>query len=485
MSILQKARQYEESHIDDIDSKPEFHVSPVIGWLNDPNGFSLYQEEVHLFYQYHPYDTEWGPMHWGHYKTDDFIKWEYLPIAIAPDEEYDLIGCFSGSAIEHDGKHVLFYTGVTESESSNNGSEILQNQCIAIGDGIDYQKPKENPIIDGELLPEGFSNIDFRDPKVWKEDDVFHMVVANRNNDGKGQILLFQSDTLMNWKFTTVLMEYKKQFGNMWECPDFFKLDSKHILIISPQDMMARDLEYHNGNNVVYFLGEYNKEQHVFEDETSYAVDYGLDFYAPQTMQAADGRRILIGWMQSWDTKLKGADHNWVGMMTIPRELKLINNRLIQTPVREIEQYRHNKVNYVDYEIKGHTYVEGISGRTIDMMIDLLNGEYSTFDISFAQNEDYRVYCSYNKKDNILKFDRKYSGLHRDIICEREVKLASNTLKNIRVLLDKYSAEIFINDGEQVLSSLYFTPLEAKDIQFYCDGSVNINIEKFDIIVHR
>lgn len=114
MYTCQKADEYIEKNRVDRADKPEFHLTTPVGWLNDPNGFSIYKGKVHLFYQFHPYRTEWGPMHWGHSTSDDFIRWEELPTALAPDSDYDAFGCFSGTAIENDGKHVLFYTGVVE-----------------------------------------------------------------------------------------------------------------------------------------------------------------------------------------------------------------------------------------------------------------------------------------------------------------------------------------------------------------------------------
>jgi len=115
-SNLDRARSYEEKVGKQIPDgqKCVFHLTPEVGWMNDPNGFSLYRGEYHLFYQYHPYSSVWGPMHWGHQKTRDFIKWEQLPCALAPDTEYDGQGCFSGSAVEHEGKHILMYTGVLD-----------------------------------------------------------------------------------------------------------------------------------------------------------------------------------------------------------------------------------------------------------------------------------------------------------------------------------------------------------------------------------
>ena len=108
-------------------------------------------------------------MHWGHSVSEDMISWENLPVALAPDEKYDAFGCFSGSALEANGKHVLLYTGVSRQVLEDGREEERQNQCIAYGDGISYEKSSKNPVVTGELMPENCSRIDFRDPKVWKK----------------------------------------------------------------------------------------------------------------------------------------------------------------------------------------------------------------------------------------------------------------------------------------------------------------------------
>ena len=140
--MLQKARDFEKKYLPYTQSEqPRFHVTGGIGWINDPNGFAPYKGEYHLFFQYYPYDTKWGPMHWGHVKTRDFIHWERLPAALAPDTEYDRNGCFSGGAVElPDGRHLLMYTGVRCARRRNGKIDEYQTQCLAIGDGVDYEK---------------------------------------------------------------------------------------------------------------------------------------------------------------------------------------------------------------------------------------------------------------------------------------------------------------------------------------------------------
>ena len=158
---LEKARLYEIEEAKNIpqEEKPAFHVSAPVGWINDPNGFSVFKGKVHLFYQYHPYSRDWGPMHWGHSVTEDMIRWEQLPTALAPDQEYDREGCFSGSAIEADGKQALIYTGVTTEKLPDGKEEVRQNQCLAWGDGKDYVKAEKNPVVTGDMLPEKCSRV--------------------------------------------------------------------------------------------------------------------------------------------------------------------------------------------------------------------------------------------------------------------------------------------------------------------------------------
>ena len=169
---LQKARAYEAEHGAAIspEERPAYHMTPYVGWLNDPNGFSYYKGKYHQFYQYNPYDVRWAPMHWGHAVSTDLLHWEYLPCALAPDSPADNgPGCFSGSATEmDDGRQLLMYTSVVAEKQPNGEMRDIQTQSIAIGDGLDYEKPACNPVLTQKDLPEGFSKFDFRDPKIWR-----------------------------------------------------------------------------------------------------------------------------------------------------------------------------------------------------------------------------------------------------------------------------------------------------------------------------
>ena len=489
--MLQKARDFEKKYLPyTISELPKFHVTGGIGWINDPNGFAPYKGEYHLFFQYYPYDTKWGPMHWGHVKTRDFVRWERLPAALAPDTEYDRDGCFSGSAVElPDGRHLLMYTGVRNTRRRNGRIESCQTQCLAIGDGVDYEKLDINPVIDSSSLPEGGSSEDFRDPKIWCENGRYYAVMGNRCADGSGTILLYQSRDALNWEYVSVLSACHNQYGLMWECPDYFPLDGKHVLLVSPQDMDAIGLEFHPGNANVCLIGNYDRKLHHLNRESVQAIDYGLDFYAPQTLLAQDGRRVMIAWMQNWETSsCKPRELPFFGQMTIPRELSVCSGRLYQTPVRELENYRGVKIDYHNVLIKGETNLRGINGRCLDMTVTVRPGNennmYRWFRLYVAKDGEHFTFMRYRPDTGTIKVDRTHSGFPHDIVNVREfpVNLKDGALK-LRVIMDRYSMELFVNDGEQAASFVLYTPAKAESISFSSDGSVLIDVEKYELLM--
>lgn len=485
---LRKARLYEAEHMSLVakEDRPMFHVTGGIGWINDPNGFSVYQGEYHLFFQYHPYSTEWGPMHWGHVKTKDFVKWERLPIALAPDEKFDEKGCFSGSAIElPDGRQLLMYTGVVHEADEKGIVKDIQQQCIAIGDGINYEKYEHNPVIDSSMLPEGGNKHDFRDPKIWEEDGIYYVAVANRTEDGSGAILKYKSEDGFHWKYEETIDRCFNEYGKMWECPDFFELENKQVLMVSPQEMQAIGMEFHVGNGTAFFVGEYNKN-HKFERKSVQAIDYGLDFYAPQTLLTPDGRRIMIAWMQNWTTSnCKNSEQLYFGEMTFPRELFMKNGRVCQLPVKEIENYYGRKVAFENVLVHGVTTLPGIHGRVIDMTVRIrpANEEgFNWFRVNVAKDGENVTVIRYKPKSRMMRIDRSRCGFPNDIVHIRDFMV--NTVDGeltIRILMDKHSLELFVNDGEQAATMMVYTDQTASSITFDAEGDVLMNVTKYDL----
>ena len=269
----------------------------------------------------------------------------------------------------------------------------------------------------------------------------------------------------------------------MWECPDFFALDEKYFLICSPQNMKAQKYEFHNGNNSVYFVGDYNENTHTFQKEMPKTLDYGLDFYAPQTTELPDGRRILIAWMKSWDACVIPEEQKWQGMMTLPRELHYVNGKLYQKPVEELKNYRKNSCRLENQEVSGTVQFDEVKGRILDLTVEICEGVFDEFCIELAHNQEYTTSYTYYRKKQIMEVNRTYCGVTRDIVCQRAWKLPEQKepLK-LRFIMDRQSIELFINDGEQVSTTAICTPMEAEEIVFCCDGTVKINVEKHELI---
>lgn len=487
---LSEARKYEAETENKVtgEERPGFHFSPRIGWLNDPNGFSFHDGEYHLFYQYHPYSTYWGPMHWGHAVSKDLLHWRHMPVAIAPDSDYDGAGCFSGSALTlPDGRHLLLYTGVRKEETAQ-GIKEVQTQCIAIGDGIDYEKYEGNPVVDESLLPEGASRYDFRDPKAWrKADGSYRFVAGNASADGDGQVLLYKSKDAIHWEFAKVFAANNKRFGLVWECPDFFVLDGKGVLLASPTEMLA-GTKYYSGNGTLCLIGSYDEETDTFIEEGDQAIDDGIDFYAPQTLLAPDGRRIMIGWMQNWDTcNVRQKPMPWFGQMSLPRELSIRNGRLYQQPVRELITLHGAEVKYENVVFSGEMKFDGIAGRKIDMELSVRAGDeregYRKFTLYFAQDEVHHTSVTFRPHESLIEVNREASGSRRALIHRRSAHVRSmEGSVRLRLILDSFSAEIFVNDGEHVLSQTIYTDMSADGISFYADAPVAMDIVKHDIL---
>ena len=487
--LLEKAREFEAEKLRQIQEteRPAFHLTGGCGWINDPNGLSYYKGEYHLFHQYHPYSNLWGPMHWGHAKSKDLLSWERLPAAMAPDQTYDNFGCFSGSALElADGRHLLLYTGVQTIPDAPEGKDGRQTQCLAFGDGVNYEKYEGNPVIQPETLPEGCSTVDFRDPKMWQEEDgTFYTVVAGMKQDGNGLIALYKSADALNWEFCGILAESSKQLGGMWECPDFFELDGKKVLMVSPMAMIPKEKEYHVGHTTLAMIGGYDKERCRFEQETMQQIDDGIDFYAPQSLLTPDGRRVMIGWMQSWpNSKFVPDGAKYFGQMTMPRELHIRDGRLIQTPVRELENYRGERVLHENVTVKDQDLMlDGVEGRILDMTITVREfSELECLDILVAANEGYHTSVSFMPAKGLLHIDRSFSGYLYDIVHSRDIPAEpKNGQLELRFVMDRYSLEIFVNGGETTGTAVLFTPLEAQKIIFRAQGTAQMDVEKYEL----
>lgn len=504
---LERANAYIKANKDNVvqDFRPGYHVTGEIGWINDPNGFSYFNDEYHLFYQYYPYKAQWGPMHWGHLKSKDLIQWTDLPVALAPDQDYDRDGCFSGSAIQVDDQHVLMYTGHVN-PNPEDPSQIRQTQCIAIGDGQTYEKIVDNPVITAKDLAEDTSIQDFRDPKIFEQDGLYYTVIGSRTTDSKGQILLYSSGDLKEWTYKGILLRGTEDFGTVWECPDLFEIDGQSVLLMSPQFLKRDGDRYHNIHSSVYKVGKVDLTETSFEVEHVDEIDYGFDFYAPQTLIDSKGRRIMIAWMQMWDRTIPTAElgHQWAGMMTLPRVLSLKDNVLYQEPVKEIENYRGRQTSLQGSLEQSYTHAE-LKGNQLELNVTLKPKGATRFGLKLRKGEGTsagsgtsvgesvgeETLLYYDVEEEKLYFDRSKSGHDTGVSPTEEgvdgvrsvpVKLDNGEL-NLRMFLDRSSVEVFINGGIRTMSSTVYPSPHSNGIELFADGEVEFELDQWEIEV--
>lgn len=461
---LIQSQNYIDSIKDEIKNKPYrqgYHFMAPTGWINDPNGLSFYNGEYHLFYQHNPYSGEWKSMHWGHAVSNDLINWRHLPEALAPSEFYDNDekgGCFSGSAVDDNGVLTLMYTGTV-----NEGDTTIQTQCIATSnDGINFKKYENNPVI--AKYPEDGS-MDFRDPKVWRENDAWYVVIgSSKDNDGKA--LLYKSDDLRDWEYVGVLAESNGEFGYMWECPDFFKLDDKYVLILSPMGVENR--------KVIYFVGDMDYNTGKFTYETEGEIDLGFDYYAPQTLLDDKNRRIMIGWQNSWGWMpgFNGfgptVEDKWNGCMSIPREIKLTkDNRLQFIPVKELETLRRECVSFNDKVCSDEGMDLNIGNGVhyeLNIDIDLSKTTSNEFSIELRKSKEKETKITFDLKNKKMIFNRDNSDEYSKGIKICDLDVEGNIL-SFKILSDTSSIEIYTNDYTTVLTSNIYPSSEETNIK--------------------
>ncbi|WP_413379878.1 glycoside hydrolase family 32 protein [Alkalihalobacillus sp. 1P02AB] len=451
-----------------------YHVMPQANWMNDPNGFCLFNGEYHLFYQHHPFTPEWGPMYWGHVKSKDLVYWEHQPIALAPSEDYDVDGCFSGSAIEVDGKLYLMYTG-NRWTGENQEVDLKQVQCLAVSeDGLHFTKLEQNPVISeapaGDIHP-----FHFRDPKVWKEAEHYYCVLGSQTRERVGQVLLYRSVDLISWEFVNIMAKGEGNMGYMWECPDVFTLGDKNCMVMSPQGVVPEGEKYLNLHQAAFLLGDLDLEKGTLAYQEMELLDYGFDFYAPQTTVDKQGRRVLVAWMTMWESEMPEQEFNWAGAMSLPRVLNLQNGQLIQQPLPELESLRYDHVQYANEPLQNNTSFKGVSGNCLELKVVFDAKEATTFGLKVHLDKELgeETVFTYLVDEQAFCLNREKSGSGPGGI--RKVPLALRDGKlELQLFLDKSSVEVFLQNGEKVMTARIYPNKNSKAIEFFSDEVIEL-----------
>ncbi|MEW9671623.1 glycoside hydrolase family 32 protein [Ammoniphilus sp. 3BR4] len=471
MNKLEKANEYIRLNKEKVTNRPYFHFTPEIGWMNDPNGFCFYRGTYHLFYQYYPYDVDWNDMHWGHATTHDFVHWQYQPVALANDKVYDANGCFSGSAIEKDGKLFLMYTGHIDPNLGfdRDEAQVIERQCLAFSeDGIRFEKVEKNPVIGEKELPEGYLICDFRDPKVMEVNGVYYCVLSVRNEQRRGEILMFKSGNLLDWTFHASIYQSRFEENTLLECPDLFRLGHKDVLVYS---VMPCDPEFQGDVNhkTAYVLGEMDYERGVFKPESSGLLDYGHTFYAPQSTEGQNGERLLIGWMHRWHQTAPPKDYGFNGMMSLPRRLAIKNHALIQQPAIEMGSHFTPSIHHEQMELRPDERMEIQGEQTGYLRLSLSPSRTKRFTVELHKNEAKSTRVEVDAEGSRISLTSDYGS--QDSIIITDCFDSRKEEWTLEFFIDLHSIELFINSGEKVVSFAAYDRDKGSDLSIYGQGS--------------
>jgi fructan beta-fructosidase len=470
----QASSYYRELH------RPQFHFSPEINWMNDPNGLVHFDGEYHLFYQYNPLGNSWGHMSWGHAVSKDLVHWEHLPLALA---EENGIMIFSGCALV-DWKNTSRLGRGDEPPliavySGHGHDRQTQNLAYSHDRGRNWIKYADNPVLDiGER--------DFRDPKVfWHEpSQKWVMVVALA---AQRKVQFYGSQDLKVWEFLSDFGPAGAKDKPNWECPDLFELpiegEPGQTRWILEADM--GDGAIAGGSGGEYFVGQFDGTRFRSDyplDEIRW-VDYGRDFYAPVSwsdIPQSDGRRIWIGWMNNWQSHMLPT-HPWRGAQSVPRVLSLRRTtgglRLVQRPTDELERLRGTHVRLEDLPLsEGDVDLaeRNISGELIEIVAEWELGSATEFGLKVRQGGDEETIVGYDMAQQSLFVDRRESGLvgfdpvfpgkHSGPMPPQDGRI------RLQILVDSSSIEVFGNDGHTVITDCIFPSPTSQGVSLYSRG---------------
>lgn len=432
--------------------RPTFHFLPPANWMNDPNGLIQYQGQYHLFYQYNPNGAFWGTMHWGHAMSEDLVHWRHMPVALTPEPGGpDQDGCFSGCAVDVDGVPTLMYTGVRGDD---------QLPCIATshdGDLTTWEKYAENPVI--TTPPSGLETIFFRDHSAWKENGSWYQVIGSGIKGSGGAALVYHSRDFYDWQYANPLVplaEVAQGIGKDatgWECPDFFEINGRHVLIVSLWD--------HRPLRVAYMVGDYVSER--FNPTNDGIVDPGECFYAPQSFTDEMGRRIMFGWLRESRSDEWQAEAGWSGVMSLPRVLSVLGDGSLATaPAPELKTFRAKHLQLLGDDLRTGQGVPlgDIPGDALELLMRVSPNATGTVGIEVLRSGDGTEATSvtYDVPSKTVSLDTRRSSFSNDAeggvyrvehldVDERPVEL--------HVFVDHSVVEVFINDEKCISARAY------------------------------
>jgi levanase/fructan beta-fructosidase len=474
--------------------RPEWHYTAERNWLNDPNGLLYVNGTYHLFYQHNPFGPDWGNMSWGHATSRDLFSWEEQPVAIPCDGQEAI---FSGSAVFDERNTsglgtagnpplVAIYTSAYSDASPLAGRQA-QSLAYSLDEGRTWTKYQGNPVLDR-------ASADFRDPKVfWYEGAAGSYWVMAAVEAAERQVVLYKSADLKTWEQLSAFGPANAT-GGVWECPDLFELpvdgnpeDAKWVLIvnINPGGVAG-------GSAGQYFVGEFDGVEFRSESTVTEGLqkdgsrmreygwlDWGRDYYAAVSFNGiADGRRIMIGWMNNWDYAGSTPTGGWRSAMSLPREVSL--TRLNGTAVLRQEALDpSNGPGSLNLRLGPQPLAPGIvelpaAATAARIDVEFEPGAARCVGLVVRAGGAERTLVSYDVREGMLRLDRRESGnvgFHETFPSVEAVAVPMQEGRiRLRVYLDRCSLEVFAQGGLATITDLVFPSEASTALAVFAEG---------------
>jgi beta-fructofuranosidase len=436
--------------------------------MNDPNGLIQWGSTYHLFYQYNPHAPVHGTIHWGHATSENLVHWQHLPVALAPEPgRPDQDGCWSGCAVDDSGTPTLIYT-------ANRAGQ--QCACLATSaDGLlTWQKYEGNPLI--AEPPPGLPVLGMRDHCVWREAGRWYQVIGAGIAEQGGAALLYRSADLRAWEYLHPLLvgdqrrEQPLWTGTFWECPDFFALDGRYVLVASIWDA-----------GILYgsaaFVGSYQDGR--LRPAIEHKLDYGdRYFYAPQSFRDQQGRRIMFGWLPEGRGLAEQHASGWSGVMSLPRVLSLsADGQVCSQPAPELAVLRaaHTRLSAQPLPAGQILWLSEVGGDSLELLVELRPGRAlrSTLLLRASPDgtEQTRIY--YDAGLRQLVVDRAHSSQNGAVDSaphRAPLDVGPGEALRLRVFLDHSVLEVFANERVSISSRIYPTRPDSLGVAVLAEG---------------
>jgi beta-fructofuranosidase len=458
-------------------NRPKYHLLPAANWTNETHGLVYYKGKYHIFNQKNGTNVFLGQINWGHFSSPDLVQWTEHKPALTPEEGYDEIGIWSGHVVKDDkGVPLIMYTG-------GNDKEI--GMCLAFPEDdnlINWKKFKSNPVVKGP--PKQYQRRDFRDPYIWKEKDVWYMIIGYglvEKEVQKGALLLYKSNDLKKWTYLHPLFKGNPKVDNsgiFWEMPVFWKIKDKYILAVNP-------IPYDGKPAInLYWTGSFINEKFVPDYTLPKKLEVINRMLSPSVSLDKNGNTTAIAIIPDLIPRELQLKHGWTHLYSIPRIWNLKNGEIYQTPHPSLIKLRDSLKVFENVNVNSSSNLKLGHGHQIEIIAEISPLQSDKFGFYIGKNQN-------NKEETKLYFDLKRNQLvinqsnsSRTESIEKRIEVGELNLGNIKtfkihLFIDGSVVEGFINDKEAFTTRIFPKFYDSDEVEVFSENS-SILINKLD-----